>query len=89
MVFKAENHVTIQTKDILSWYFDEPQFDLDQTVYLKAEDTSQHYTGRQAYHTIRKLIAGFRAHGLQKGDCVCLNSFNDVRIIQMSLRCSS
>ena len=27
---------------------------------------------------IRKLVAGFRSMGLQTGDCVCMNSFNDI-----------
>lgn len=27
---------------------------------------------------MRKLIAGFKAEGLESGDCVCVHSFNDV-----------
>ena len=33
---------------------------------------------KQAYTLIRKLIAGFRAAGLKKGDVVCIHAFNSV-----------
>lgn len=78
MVFKAKEHVEIPTKDIISWYFDEPRCDPDTPIYIDALDPTHHYTHRQARSTVRKLVAGFKAHGLRKGDVVCIHSFNNV-----------
>lgn len=78
MPFLAQEHVNIPTKDLLSWMFDEPQYDLDKPVYIDAADPSRTITGREARKTIRQLAAGFRAVGLEKGDCVCVTSFNDI-----------
>lgn len=79
MVFEAKEQVEIPTKDILSWYFDEPKCDPDKPIYIDALEPSRHYTHRQAKNDIRKLAAGFRAQGLRKGDVVCIHSFNNVR----------
>lgn len=78
MVFKTEEAVDLPTKDLLSWYFDEPECDPDKPIYIDALDTSNHYTHKTAKQTIRKLVAGFRAHGLKKGDVVSLHSFNTI-----------
>ena len=78
MVFPAKEHIDIPTKDLLSWYFDEPRCSPDKPIYIDASDTKRHYTHQSAKTTIRQLCAGFRAAGLQKGDTVCVHSFNDV-----------
>jgi hypothetical protein len=36
MPFLAEKHVPIPNKDLLSWMFDEPQFDQDKPVRCTA-----------------------------------------------------
>lgn len=51
-----------------------------QKIYVDAKDPSRSYSSNQARVFIRRMIAGFQAAGLKKGDCVCLHSFNDVRI---------
>ena len=81
MVFKSREEVDIQKKDLISWYFDEPRCDTDKPIYIDALDPTRYYTQRQAKDTIRKLVAGFRAQGLRKGDVVCIHSFNSVRLI--------
>jgi hypothetical protein len=48
-------------------------------IYIDAKDTSRFLSSNQARVIIRKLVAGFQAVGLKKGDCVCIHSFNDVR----------
>jgi 4-coumarate--CoA ligase len=78
MPFLSEDHREISTKDILSWYFDEPQCNQDEPIYIDAADTSRSYSHRQAKRSIRKVAAGLKALGLKKGDTVCLHSFNDV-----------
>lgn len=79
MPFLAQERRPIPTKDILSWYFDEPQCDPDKPIYIDAADSTRSYSHRQARTAIRQIAAGLQAYGLKKGDCVCLHSFNDVR----------
>jgi long-subunit acyl-CoA synthetase (AMP-forming) len=49
-----------------------------QKVLIDAADTTRSLSSNQARKTIRQLVAGFRAAGLKKGDCVCIHSFNDI-----------
>lgn len=79
MPFLATKHVEIPTKDILTWLIDDSRCDPEQPIYIDAAHPSRSYNLRQARTAIRKLCAGFKAVGLQKGDVVCLVSFNDVR----------
>ncbi|KAK7701445.1 hypothetical protein SLS57_011730 [Botryosphaeria dothidea] len=79
MPFLATKHVEIPTKDILTWLIDDSRCDPEQPIYIDAANPSRSYNLRQARTAIRKLCAGFKAVGLQKGDVVCLVSFNDVR----------
>lgn len=69
---------SIPSVDILSWYFDAPQFDQDQPVYIDALDTSKYWTANQCRKAIRQLAAGFRHMGLKNGDCVCVFAFNSL-----------
>ncbi|KAF7879023.1 hypothetical protein EAF04_000223 [Stromatinia cepivora] len=81
MVFLAEKSVHIPTKDLLSWIFDDIPYDQDAKTYIDANDPSRSISAKQARIIVRKLVAGFHAAGLKKGDCVCLHSFNDVRTL--------
>lgn len=104
--FKAERHVDIPTKDLISWIFDSPQYDQDKPVsklehlpflplqsffpscanqtvsllqiYIDPANPSNFISCNQARTIVRKLVAGLRAAGVQKGDCVCIHSFNDI-----------
>ncbi|KAK6384286.1 hypothetical protein LTR65_009660 [Meristemomyces frigidus] len=78
MPFLAEQHYPIPTKDILSWTFDDYKHDWDEPIYIDALKPSNAFSARQAQTVVRQLVAGFRAVGLKKGDCVCIHSFNDV-----------
>lgn len=80
MPWLATEHLDLPSQDITSWYFrNNPQIeDRDAPIYIDAEHPERYYSHRTAESTIRKLIAGLRARGLKKGDCVCLHSFNDV-----------
>ncbi|KAF2013565.1 4-coumarate-CoA ligase-like protein [Aaosphaeria arxii CBS 175.79] len=78
MPFLAEEHIDIPNKDLLSWMFDDQKYDQDEPIYIDAADPSRTISSRQARSIIQKLAAGFKAIGLQKGDCVCMLSFNDI-----------
>lgn len=80
MPFLAQEHFDIPTKDLLSWMFDDLKYDWDTAIYLDALQPSNSISARQARTLIRKLVAGLRATGVQKGDCVLLNSANDIHI---------
>ncbi|KAF2679279.1 4-coumarate-CoA ligase-like protein [Lentithecium fluviatile CBS 122367] len=78
MPFLAEEHIAIPNQDLLSWMFDAQGYDADQPVYIDAAEHDRTITSRQAKSIVRKLCAGFKNAGLQKGDCVCMISFNDI-----------
>jgi len=78
MPFLAKSKVNIPTSDILSWSFDNLDYDWDAPIYIDALDPKNSISARQAHSLIRKLVAGFRALGVQKGDCICINSVNDI-----------
>ncbi|KAF2728920.1 4-coumarate-CoA ligase-like protein [Polyplosphaeria fusca] len=78
MPLLAEEHIAIPNKDLLSWMFDEQNYDPDVPVYVDAAEPGRTISSRQARRIARKLCSGFRAVGLQGGDCVCVISFNDI-----------
>lgn len=78
MPFLAKEHADIPNQDILSWTFDKLHYDWDDPIYIDALNPKNSVSARQAKSLIRKLAAGFRSIGVQKGDCICINSFNDI-----------
>lgn len=47
-------------------------------IFIDVNDPSRFITSRKARTVVRQLVAGFKAEGLQPGDCVCVHSFNEV-----------
>ncbi|KAF2456282.1 hypothetical protein BDY21DRAFT_348452 [Lineolata rhizophorae] len=78
MPFLAQRTVPISTQDLLSWTFDNPPYDLDKPIYLDCHDPSISFSSRQSKTAIRKIAAGLQNEGLQRGETVCIHSFNDV-----------
>lgn len=78
MPFLAKEQYPIPTKDILSWSFDEIKYNEDEPIYIDALKPQNHFTARSARSTVRRLIAGLRAIGLETGDCACISSFNHI-----------
>ncbi|KAK2781973.1 hypothetical protein FQN52_000333 [Onygenales sp. PD_12] len=76
--FKPERYLDLPTKDILSWIFDSPSYDQDKPIYVDVQDPSKSISCNQARKIIRQLIAGLRAAGFKKGDCLNIHSFNDI-----------
>ncbi|KAL1848623.1 hypothetical protein Plec18170_007933 [Paecilomyces lecythidis] len=77
-MFQADRQIEIPTKDILSFIFDNPDYDQDKPIYVDVHNPSRSISGKQARLIVRQLIAGFRAAGVQKGDCIAIHSFNDI-----------
>ncbi|KAE8378625.1 hypothetical protein BDV26DRAFT_292023 [Aspergillus bertholletiae] len=78
MIFEPSSRVPLPTTDVLSYIFSDPPYDHDRPVYVDAGDTSRSISYNQARVIVRKLIAGLRAWGVQRGDCVAIHSFNDI-----------
>ncbi|PGG98719.1 hypothetical protein GX51_06647 [Blastomyces parvus] len=76
--FKPEQYVDLPSRDLLSWIFDSPTYDQDRPVYTDVKDPSSSISCNQARKIIRQLIAGLRAAGFKKGDCLNIHSFNDI-----------
>ena len=64
--------------DLVSWVFGNQSYAQDRVIYIDAEQPERTITAKQARQKVKHLIAGFKAAGLSKGDCVCIHAFNDV-----------
>ncbi|KAJ5546369.1 hypothetical protein N7494_003954 [Penicillium frequentans] len=65
--------------DLLTFTFCGPNpYNQNQPLFIDAEDPSRSFTGTQFRQLVRTLIAGFKAHGVQKGDCVLLHLGNSI-----------
>ncbi|KAJ5483836.1 Phenylacetyl-CoA ligase epaB [Penicillium diatomitis] len=78
MIFEPSERAQIPTTDLLSYIFDSPQYDQNKPIYVDAHRPTRSISCNQARHLIRQLIAGLRAAGLRRGDCVLIHSFNDI-----------
>ncbi|KAL8670939.1 MAG: hypothetical protein Q9168_004539 [Polycauliona sp. 1 TL-2023] len=73
----AAEHRTSKT-DLLTYIFDAKNCKPDKPILVDASNPSRFLTSDSAKVAIRKLIAGLKAEGLEAGDCVCINAFNDI-----------
>ncbi|KAJ5107110.1 hypothetical protein N7456_003785 [Penicillium angulare] len=65
--------------DLLTFTFGGPKpYNQNQPLFIDAEDPSRSFTGTQFHRLVRTLIAGLKAHGVQKGDCVLMNLGNSI-----------
>jgi non-ribosomal peptide synthetase component E (peptide arylation enzyme) len=67
-------------KDLLSFVFeDRPvNYDEQRPIYIDAENPSWAINAQQFRILVRRLIAGFKAQNLQRGDCVLVHLPNNV-----------
>ena len=77
----AELEETNGTIDVVSWVFGNQSYDHDRAIYIDVNQPDRTITAKEAHVTVRKLIAGLKANGLNKGDPVCLYAFNDVSMM--------
>ena len=65
--------------DLLTFTFCGPTpYNQNQPLFIDAEDSSRSFTAAQFRLLVRTLIAGFKAYGVQPGDCVLLHLGNSV-----------
>lgn len=64
--------------DIVSWTFGNSDYDRNRKIYLDPYNPEQSITTNEARCMVKKLVSGFKAAGLRRGDCVCIHAFNDV-----------
>ncbi|KAK0637854.1 Acyl-CoA ligase azaF [Lasiodiplodia hormozganensis] len=64
--------------DLVSWTFGGNLPDPDKPILIDALSPSTSYSYNQIVSKTRQLIAGLRAQGIEPGDCVCVNCFNDL-----------
>ena len=65
-------------QDIVSFSFGSPPQDPHRSIYHDLANPSRSLSWHQGRSLVRKLVAGFRAAGLQPGDCFSITSFNDI-----------
>lgn len=71
-------HQDIYT-DLLTFTFcGSVSYDQHLPIYIDAEDPSRSFTAAQFRQVVRTLIAGFKAHNIQQGDCVLVHLGNSV-----------
>lgn len=65
--------------DLLTFTFCGPTpYNQNQPLFIDAEDPSRSFTAAQFRQLVRTLIAGFKAYGIQPGDCVLMHLGNSV-----------
>lgn len=73
--------------DLLTFTFCGPTpYTLNQLLFIDAEDPSRSFTAAQFRQLVRTLIAGFKTHNVQPGDCVLLHLGNSVSGIQPGIQ---
>ena len=77
MPIQGAGSYPISDKDVVPFTFD-ANYDQDRPVLIDPADPSRYYSYRTARQTVRRLIAGLRKAGLQRGDAVCIHSFNSL-----------
>jgi hypothetical protein len=65
--------------DVLTFTFGGPKpYNLNQPLFIEAEDPSRSFTAAQFRQLVRTLIAGLKAHNIKPGDCVLVHLGNSV-----------
>ncbi|KAF9890533.1 hypothetical protein FE257_005938 [Aspergillus nanangensis] len=77
-MFGPSSVLPIPVIDLPSFVFQADTYDRDKPIYIDALDPSRLYSYNEAKQQVSKLVAGFRAAGLVKGDCVLVNSLADI-----------
>ncbi|KAL2069334.1 hypothetical protein VTL71DRAFT_15672 [Oculimacula yallundae] len=64
--------------DLVSWTFANPPLDEDKPLYIDPTNLNRSLSFAQTQTLVRKLTAGFKAHNIEKGSCICVVSLNDI-----------
>ncbi|KAG4430845.1 hypothetical protein IFR05_013679 [Cadophora sp. M221] len=71
--------------DIASWTFANPPPDENKPLYIDPSNPSRSLSFTQTRSLVRQLIAGFKAHGIEKNSCICVVSLNDINYTALYL----
>jgi len=75
----AEGPIDAPTIDIVSYCFDRRvNYDETKPILIDTDEPSRNLSAASLRSLVRKLIAGFKAVGLQDGDCVFCQLPNSV-----------
>ncbi|KAL6716712.1 hypothetical protein ACLMJK_006280 [Lecanora helva] len=66
------------TTDLVSWTLGNHAYDQDRKIYIDADRPERSLSASETRAMVRQLTAGFLAHGVKPGDCVCIYAFNDI-----------
>ncbi|KAL3419451.1 4-coumarate-CoA ligase 2 [Phlyctema vagabunda] len=78
MVHSSSLQTIVPETDLLSYVFDSPDYDRNKEIYIDALVENRKLSANQVLNLVRQLIAGLKAHGVQKGDCILVHSFSDI-----------
>lgn len=67
--------------DVATFALDaQAEYDISEPLFIDAQDPSQSLNGVQLPLLVRTFIAGLKAHGVRKGDCVVVHTGNNVTL---------
>ncbi|PYH81200.1 AMP-binding enzyme [Aspergillus uvarum CBS 121591] len=72
MIFKPDRQLPVPNKDILSYIFDDPEYDPNGPIYIDAHNPAHTISCNEAKRLVKQLIQGLRNSGLEPGDCVVI-----------------
>ena len=76
--------------DLLTFAFRGPvPYDPERPLFIDAENPSRSFNARQFETLVRTLIAGLKAHHVQRGDCVLVHLGNSVSAYLLLRRLSA
>lgn len=78
MPFKSPHSIELPQTDLITYLFPPNADDLDNPIWLDAANPSSFVSKRQALSYIKRLAAGLKRIGVQKGDIVLMLSPNHI-----------
>ncbi|KAL5409043.1 hypothetical protein PMIN03_006205 [Paraphaeosphaeria minitans] len=61
-----------------AWALSPITYDVDKPLLIDASNPDHSFSFSQLKTQVQQLIAGLKAIGIQRGDCVCVNAFNNI-----------
>lgn len=75
---QEEDAGSTSNMDLISLVMQNTSYDQHITLYIDPDHPTRSITAAEARGLVKQLIAGLKAYGLKKGDCVCVHAYNDV-----------
>ena len=77
-MFPLQECSSLNRIDLVSFVFGNTGYDQNRKIYIDPDRPARSLSANEARCLVRQLVSGFKANGLQYGDCVCVHAFNDV-----------